>query len=185
MLNQPTRIRSEKCVSSEKTQQTLNAFKNSARPRPLAARTKQPFILLALLFSLPVSFFLLWPTVLLAVCLCYTAPYVKYIFSCMNFILDFVLCRETFLTVQLLKYYFIIKTPVWEFEFFVYEDITLCLVLQPPFFCVFAAVSLVLIFCQQKLPNLKPIFLVSTSTFIHTAFFFSSTFSASQKRLKL
>lgn len=74
---------------------------------------------------------------------------------------------------QLLKYYFIIKTPVWEFEFFVYEDITLCLILQPLFFfCVFAAVSLVLIFCQQKLPNLKPIFLVSTSTFIHTAFFF-------------
>lgn len=36
---------------------------------------------------------------------------------------------------QLLKYYFIIKTPVWEFEFFVYEDITLCLILQPLFLC--------------------------------------------------
>lgn len=141
MLNQLTRIRSEKCVSSEKTQQTLNAFKNSARPRPLAARTKQPFILLALLFSLPVSFFLLWPTVLLAVCLCYTALYVKYIFSCMNFILDFVLCRETFLTMQLLKYYFIIKAPVWEFEFFVYEDITLCLILQPLFLCFFCSLT--------------------------------------------
>lgn len=135
MLNQLTRIRSEKCVSSEKTQQTLNAFKNSARPRPLAARTKQPFILLALLFSLPVSFFLLWPTVLLAVCLCYTALYVKKHFFVYEFhIRLYVLCRETFLTMQLLKYYFIIKTPVWEFEFFVYEDITLCLILQPLFF---------------------------------------------------
>lgn len=95
MLNQLTRIRSEKCVSSEKTQQTLNAFKNSARPRPLAARTKQPFILLALLFSLsPSPFSYFGPTVLLAVCLCYTALYVKYIFSCMNFILDFMFYAE-------------------------------------------------------------------------------------------
>uniref|UniRef100_A0A669EJ19 E2 NEDD8-conjugating enzyme n=1 Tax=Oreochromis niloticus TaxID=8128 RepID=A0A669EJ19_ORENI len=47
----------------------------------------------------------------------------------------YVLCRETFLTVQLLKHCFIIKTPVWEWEFFVYEDITLFLILQPLFLC--------------------------------------------------
>lgn len=185
MLNQLTQIRSEKCVSSEKTQQTLNAFKNSARPRPLAARTKQPFILLALLFSLPVSFFLLWPTVLLAVCLCYTAPYVKYIFFVHEFhIRLYVLCRETFLTVQLLKHYFIIKTPVWEFEFFVYEDITLCLILQPLFlsFCCCLTRSY---FLPTEVAELEAN-LPSKYLHFHThSIFFSSTFSASQKQLKL
>lgn len=118
MLNQLTRIRSEKCVSSENTQQTLNAFKNSARPRPLAARTKQPFILLALLFSLPVSFFLLWAhRVTRCVSLLHCAVCKIHFFVYEFHIRLYVLCRETFLTMQLLKYYFIIKTPVWEFEF--------------------------------------------------------------------
>lgn len=186
MLNQLTRIRSEKCVSSEKTQQTLNAFKNSARPRPLAARTKQPFILLALLFSLPVSFFLLWPTVLLAVCLCYTALYVKKHFFVYEFhIRLYVLCRETFLTMQLLKYYFIIKTPVWEFEFFVYEDITLCLILQPLFLC-FCCCLTRSYFLPTEVAELEANLPSKYFHFhTHSIFFFSFTFSASQKRLKL
>lgn len=185
MLNQLTQIRSEKCVSSEKTQQTLNAFKNSARPRPLAARTKQPFILLALLFSLPVSFFLLWPTVLLAVCLCYTALYVKYIFPCMNFILDFMFYAEKlFLTAQLLKHCFIIKTPVWECEFFVYEDITLCLILQPLFLC-FCCCLTRSYFLPTEVAELEAN-LPSKYLHFHThSIFFSYTSSASQKQLKL
>lgn len=151
MLNQLTRIRSEKCVSSENTQQTLNAFKNSARPRPLAARTKQPFILLALLFSLPVSFFLLWAhRVTRCVSLLHCAVCKIHFFVYEFHIRLYVLCRETFLTMQLLKYYFIIKTPVWEFEFFVYEDITLCLILQPFFFFVFLLLSHSFLFSANR-----------------------------------
>lgn len=150
MLNQLTRIRSEKCVSSEKTQQTLNAFKKFSPTSPSGSENKTTFYPSCVALLSPR---LLFPTLAHRVTRCVSLLHCavcKIHFFVYEFhIRLYVLCRETFLTMQLLKYYFIIKTPVWEFEFFVYEDITLCLILQPLFF-VFLLLSHSFLFSANR-----------------------------------